>query len=392
MLIDPQATPAFVIVDPESGLPRFWATAWTFWLKGKSLARNTLKTLLRHVDAFYLYCDHNFGCDSLDAALSRRDADTLKRMVEGFYLLLTSDEDHTTTTVQCWDAVRKFINSFARKSALGDDSINEVSALIAAIGRIQHPKHGRIKGGRCLPVATLEDLLEIAEPYSNRNPFRSSEARWRNWFIVLLLLRCGLRRGEALLLTVDALKHDLDRTTGECVYWLDVTTTGDQTDPRASRPSMKTVNSHRQIPVSTDLAQLYERYVTDFRTESDDHGFLFTSRRSRPLSAESVDKIFKTLSSALSPGAKDQFRARTGGKADVSPHDLRHTCATAQYANFMAQQPDPVLTMQRMRAFFGWSKESKMPEVYAHAAIQDDLLQAWNDTFDARLRTLRGIT
>jgi hypothetical protein len=55
----------------------------------------------------------------------------------------------------------------------------------------------------------------------------------------------------------------------------------------------------------------------------------------------------------------------------------------------MALAPDRDLAFQRMRAFFGWSVRSSMPDHYARAAIQDDLLRTWNAVFDHRVSLLR---
>jgi hypothetical protein len=49
------------------------------------------------------------------------------------------------------------------------------------------------------------------------------------------------------------------------------------------------------------------------------------------------------------------------------------------------------LTFQRMRAFFGWSVNSAMPEHYARAAIQEDLMQTWGRLFDLKISALRDI-
>lgn len=390
MLIATRAAPPLILVDPIRLLPRFWAIAWSVCHAGRVPAANTLKNQLRHIDAFYSLCDERFGRDSLDTALSTRDAVGLQRMVEAFYLSLTSNPNYNSTTVQRWDAVRGFIQSITRQLGVGCESLRALSASIEATGRIRPPRRGGFKFARALPGNTLIDLLKVAEPGSSRNPFDGERVQWRNWLILHLLLLCGLRRGEAMLLTVDALKQDVDPDTGEWVYWLDVTTTeGD--DPRATRPSVKTDESHRQIPVSASFAVLCERYVNEFRKSSDVHGFLLTSRGGRPLSAESLSKIFEKLSAALSRDAMGLFRARAGGKRHVSPHDLRHTCATARYSTFMAQQSDRELTMQRMRAFFGWSVNSKMPELYARAAVQDDLLRSWNGLFDRRVHSLRAL-
>ena len=53
---------------------------------------------------------------------------------------------------------------------------------------------------RSLPADVLEDMFELVDPTSGRNPFRMMTARWRNYSIVLLLFQLGLRRSELLLL------------------------------------------------------------------------------------------------------------------------------------------------------------------------------------------------
>ncbi len=379
MLVHTRASPPVVLVDPIRLLPRFWATAWSTGFAGRSQAENTLVMRLRHIGAFYDHCDERFGVDALDGALSTRDATALRSMLESFYLHLTESLNYTTTTVKRWDSVRQFTLDIVTQQGVESEAHRALGSAIGAFGRIRSPRRGRFKFARALPTSTLVDLLEIAEPNSPRNPFKSERTRWRNWLVLNLLLLCGLRRGEAMLLTADSLKRDAD-----------VTTTADE-DPRARRPSIKTEESHRQIPVSADLADLYGRYLADYRQDDGRHGFLLTSRDGDPLSAESFSKMFEALTDALAPQPRARFDERTGGKRHISPHDLRHTCATARYAMFIAQDRDRELAMQRLRAFFGWSVHSKMPELYARAAIQDDLMRTWCTLFDARVHELRSL-
>jgi integrase len=345
---------------------------------------------LRHVDAFYLFCDEHFGTDSFDSALSLHDAVKTQHMVEMFYAALTADPNYTTTAVQRWDTVRTFVQTMARRLAPQSDAWNSLSSLLCGMGAIRSPKRGRFKFIRALPSKTLADLFEVAEPGTVRNPFKGEAVQWRNWLIFNLLIMCGLRRGEAMLLEVDSLKRDVDPDTGELVQWLDVTSNFSQ-DPRATKPSMKTEQSHRQIPVSASLADLYEHYVSNIRVSSDEHPYLLTSRSGSPLSAESLTKTFEAFSRALSAHAKERFFEFSRGKKNVSPHDLRHTCATARYCMFMKQENKQELVLQRMRAFFGWSITSSMPEHYARAAIHDDLMRSWTDLFDKRMHILRSI-
>lgn len=388
MLIRSPAVPRVIVVDPVRLLPRLWATAWSYLITAHALSDNTLKLRLGHIDAFYLFCDERFGHDALDDALSRRDAEKVQLMAESFYVSLTADPNYNSTAVQRWDSVQAFLQRLARRLSPSDHAWAGLAVLLPTM-KVRRPKNGRVEFKRALPATTLSDLLAVAHPDSPRNPFRGHFVRERNWLIVNLLLLCGLRRGEALLLEVDSLKREIDPDTGELVHWLDVTTNFDY-DPRLTKPSMKTRQSHRQIPISADLANLYDHYVDNVRVPSDDHPYLVTSSQGSPLSAESLTKLFEKFYRALSPAAQDRFFESSGGKEQISPHDLRHTCATARFRMFMRQDPNRDLALQRMRAFFGWSVTSQMPDHYARAAIQEDLMQTWNAHFDQRLDHLRS--
>src|SRR5580692_8458340 len=115
MLVATNAGFPYVLVDPVRLLPRFWATAWTAGLAGRSHAPNTVKNRLGHLKAFYSLCDERFGRDSLDAAINARDVRILRQMVEVFYLALTSGQRCNSTTVQRWDAVRAFVLYVSRQ-------------------------------------------------------------------------------------------------------------------------------------------------------------------------------------------------------------------------------------------------------------------------------------
>lgn len=82
---------------------------------------------------------------------------------------------------------------------------------------------------RALPPTVVEDLYEIFNPKSSRNPFKTEPLRWHNLLIFMLLLRLGLRRGEAALLHTGSFKEDFDPVAGKTVHWLDVEETGDGT-------------------------------------------------------------------------------------------------------------------------------------------------------------------
>ncbi len=348
------------------------------------MSANTQKAKLRHIGLFYDFCDRRFEPDALDSAFSEGRVDHLQRMLGDFYVSMSSAKKRNSSDVARWDAVKNFAKAIALALAPWNSLWHALPPYLDGLGQIRRDTRGRFRFPRALPAVVLDDLPDVAHPESDRNPFKDVRVRWRNWLIVHILLLTGLRRGEALLLVIDSLKHDVNRLTGEVTYWLDVTTTEDE-DERATRPSIKTVESHRQIPVSSDLAALYEHYVSGVRFSGGNVAYLLTSSRGIALSAESVTKILEMLTSVLTPLSFQRFQERTGGKRHISPHDLRHTSATARFTTFMENDKDRGLALQRMRAFFGWSVTSEMPDLYARAAIQDDLLRSWNDVFDKRV-------
>ena len=155
---------------------------------------------------------------------------------------------------------------------------------------------------RALPPLVVEDLYDIFNPTSARNPFKTEKLRWRNLLIFLLLLRLGLRRGESGLLRVNSIKEDFDPgKPGQVRTWIDIDDVKDF-DPRHEAPSLKTVSSARQLPISKDLVQLAYSYVANFRGRAP-YPQLLTSQQDRPLSLRAISQIFETATAALSPSA-----------------------------------------------------------------------------------------
>lgn len=385
--------PSHVVVDATPlGRPRFWATVWTLY-EGHGWAENTLILRLRHLDKLYDFSDERFGEHSLDDALGRKDAPAVHAIASGFYSNLTSKSNLNTTDVQCWSAISQFFHYFAKQWAISDSQWVAFQAAVARPGSLRPAKMGQVRYMRALPDIVLRELLTVVDPSSEFNPFRSSGVRLRNRLVVLLLLICGLRRGELLLLTLDSLEHDLDVETGEVIYWLKVTNCDDDenlevSDPRSTRPSIKTIASHREVPIPEWLAYAIELYIAESRTSSGPHNFLFTAESGKPLSAETVGAIFKKLSLAISSESLQKFRKRSD-KNFISPHDLRYTCACVRYVHYSGDGRERA--MEKMRAFFGWKIGSTMPERYARAAIQDEVKKSIGVTFENLLSAYRAL-
>lgn len=349
---------------------------------------NALKARLRNLGPFYEMCDIRYGHDALDRAIGMDKVELVHSMVVDYFQSLTDESGYKTRAVTQWGIAKGFVKYIALMSPL-NDAWQLMLAAIEEMGDIREPADGQVRYVRALPRIVLANLLEVADPENGENPFKNDRTKRRNWLIVKLLLTCGLRRGELLLLDVDSIKQDVE-ANGQTSYWLDVTTT-EQEDYRYSKPSIKTKESHRQIPISDSIADMILHYVSEVRVSDDRHAFLFTAESGSPLSSESINSFFVKMSKSLTDHACARFREVTGGKLHVSPHDLRHTCATMRYIQYLEKEGDRELAMQRMRAYFGWSPKSEMPDIYARAAINEDLSGSWDEIFDQRIAEIRGI-
>lgn len=243
---------------------------------------------------------------------------------------------------------------------------------------------------RSLPASVVETLYEMLDPESNRNPFEYRKTRWRIFSAFVLMLHQGLRRGELLVLSADAIKTSFDRKRQTTRHWLNVQENqytvddaGDSIDRRYSKPSIKTAHSVRQIPVSQSTALLIQTYVENYRGRPS-HPFLLNSHVDNPLATESLTKAFREISKALPNAARQELNDRTG-KIAVTPHDLRHTCAVVRLHQLLERGDSMDEALQKMRTFFGWSRNSTMPLRYARAVFEDRLAGVWNDTFDDRV-------
>jgi len=243
---------------------------------------------------------------------------------------------------------------------------------------------------RALPANVVEVLYEMLDPTSSTNPFKREKTRWMMFVIFIVLLHQGLRRGELLLQPVNAVKNGDDLKQGRIRYWLNVADQNDKyDDTRASRPSIKTHASIRQVPVSELTANIIQSYTENFRGKAS-HPFLLNSAKGTPLSMEGISVLFNRLSAALPKNVIKQLEDRTG-KTSISAHDLRHTCAVVRLNQLLDSGTEMDVALQKLRTFFGWTRNSDMPRKYARAVFEDRLAGIWSNLLDDRVAILRAI-
>ena len=388
------STPPYgpVIVD-EQKIPRYWATVWSMF-HGAALAPSTLKRKLGHIEALYAHVDQLGG--TLDDALHVVDFDTLGNALEAFFAQLQNVPVPTETTQIRWNTAFHFVRDICerleRDPALGH-RMEEVRARMSQLDRLYlglRPFRKRLTAKlRAVPRNVTAALLDVATPGSKNNPFCNANTQWRVYALVCLLLYQGLRRGECLLLLANFVKSEVDLRTGARRWYMSVRGTDAEDDPRGTAPSIKTVNSIRTIPIANETAQALLGYGENYRGPVE-HGFFLSSARGTPLSLEGVNLALRRLTTALPPDIREQLLERTGARW-LTPHALRHTCAVVRTNQLLKSGKTPEQTMMHLRSFFGWSKKSLMPLLYAKAALDENLNDSWNDDFDARVSVLRSL-
>ncbi len=378
----------------DLGVPRLWATVWADILLCR-VAETTRGSHLAAVEKLYQSAAEQAGDDCLDAVIAALDFDELEAVLGGFLAKLRNESAiEGIDREQTWQTALRFVSDIMNHIGRADGAaFAEVQARLLRLNVLYGqlaPKADRPPAPiRALPALVVEDLYEIFSPNSARNPFRSEPARWRNYLIFLLMLHMGLRRSEALILPADAVKDDFDPATNEVRYWINITENpyADE-DPRSQAPGIKTKPSRRQLPLPQELVRLTDLYVQNYRGKPA-HSFLFNSQKQAPLAAQSLDDVFTSVTACLSPRARKALSDR--GKEGVDGHDLRHTAAVVRLTRYMEHGNDPNTAMGKLRRFFGWSVDSKMPRHYAAAYFETRLAEVWNESFDCFVDALRDL-
>ena len=377
------------LVDHQ-GLPRFWATVWASLLPA-DLAPATLAKKLSQLDRFYEYADSLHSPGSLENALADFDVNALASALEGYFFTIRNSSPITPASEERWQTAIQFVKRIAewRRNKSRADDLHERFARLETLHWSLHVgKRSRAERVRALPAAVIEYMYELLDPESKLNPFQNAASRWLSYVLFIFMLHQGLRRGEFLAMPVDVIKCGLDRRGTER-FWMNVAYNDYEDCTRYSEPSIKNASSVRQIPVSGTIALIGQEYVQNYRGRPG-HSFLLNSQKDNPLSTERVTKIFQKVTASLPQSLKQLLQDHNAAES-VSPHDLRHTCAVVRLNQLLEEGISMDDAMQRMRAFFGWSRESTMPLRYARTVFEDRLASVWKDEFDERVSVLRSL-
>jgi len=381
------------VATDAAARPRYWATVWSDVLAG-DISESTRRQNLSAIERLYRVAEALPGSPGLDRLIADMNFDTLEAALGG---LLTEFRNEAKGRLIdrniAWRIALRFVeNVMSHLSPAAEVRVADLAMRIERLNRLYArlaPMGPRPpKPIRALPAVVVEDLYEIFNPQSPRNPFKTASQRWRNYMIFLMMLHLGLRSGELLILPTNAIHEGFDFRAGEHVRWINITTLDDREDPRSSRPSIKTATSHRQLPVSLEIVRIVDLYTMNYRGKPR-HPFLVSSQKSRPLAKQTLADIFNGASEALSDSALKILKSH--GKSSVTPHDLRHTAAVVRLTKYRNSGLDLDTSVEKLRAYFGWSAGSAMPRHYARAYFESTLADVWNDSFDSFVASLRQL-
>lgn len=365
------------------GLPRYCSTIWIDVLNGH-LAPSTRYLYASAANSLYQQAASVVPNVDFDAALLAPDFSAIERVLSSSLLARQADQD-----LRRWQLACGFAFSILENLVGIDDPAmkQRLRVMRQRFAQLRVRPRRPSNPGRSLPWLAIEDLYEIFDPTSRRNPFRTPSNRWRNFVLFLVLVQLGLRSGEVLNLTVDSLKQQFDPGLGEVRHWLDVCPADQSSDKRSRKPSLKNRHAVRQLPVPQTLAVAIDTYASQYRPDVD-HAFLFSSAEGRPLAPSSLGSLIDVALRHMSPQALAALRYE--GISKVSPHDFRHTSTVIRIQRFMDAGMELEEALHRLRPFFGWKRSSDMPFHYAGTYFAPRHSKVWDETFERSLIALRA--
>jgi len=377
------------LVDIDTGLGNYEATAFSLMLRSKGLQVNTLVQALRSVQFLYETLSES-GISLLERA---KDNDLLNlgeiealvaRCKYKKSILKNSTALGSPNVVPIRGALTKTRISRLNLHAVKADTaamrshyiasylqwfvdyifllnipsnrqeFREIGALTIRAIKNRTPNSSTSKARRKgLTKEQEHKLLRLIELDSPQNPWSNQFIRNRNNLIVRLLLATGIRKGELLGLKI----QDVD--FGKNMISIS-RRPDDIEDFRIRQPQSKTAS--RRLQIAQDLADGLREHIEEYRIKQGDarkYPFVFVSDQGIPLALNSIDLIFSML------------RRAAPELAPISAHILRHTW-NDRFSELVEGVSLNLNEEKQLRNYLmGWSEKSKMAEKYTVRYIEE---------------------
>lgn len=393
---------AYLLIDQETTLPSLYPLLYCInRLHFKSLG--TQRSCLLHIRKFYEYWYNKTGhtfCYTINQ--SNKELFFLTHEVDLFHTYLLDQHMNQTSSVKTSIAslaaialdVCMFFEFIINMVLRHQDTHRELNRLQDLKYRLRSLIRKRAVNltFRSFDNFTESLIRQIIQPNTPSNPnpinpFRTQALQVRNYLIIDLMLKYGLRVGELLSLEVGSIQK------GVTAPLLTIYSSRSH-DPRIDPPAIKNIHSIRVLSITEQDYKNIQMYIKKYRDSDSDSGFLFLSdakKQNSPLTYRAVYAIFLKVDQVIN----DRFKKNTCDHRLLSmpkftPHTARHTwayrtlkeiyqAAEAQYwqkAKINGLQFSIQGLMEdsksKLLSLGGWSSKSRMPDLYAKRFISEN--------------------
>lgn len=213
---------------------------------------------------------------------------------------------------------------------------------------------------RLFPANVMEDIFRNIEPVKyapaekrpltdyEREAVFKADFKEQDRIFVYLLYGCGLRRGEALALTIFDFNFDRKEVT--------INKSHEFVKDKPQQKAPKSANGFRTIPIPGKVLPALEPYVTSLKHK--DKAYLFTMRNGRPLTKSSYDKMWARIRNRMQEASDQEISGLTA-------HVFRHNYCT----NLCYQIP--TVSIKKIAQLLG-DTEKMVLEVYNHIILEKE--------------------
>ncbi|WP_114799969.1 tyrosine-type recombinase/integrase [Moraxella canis] len=403
----------FVLIDCETTLPLLYPMLYCA-NKLVDRAPATQQNILLHIRRFYEYWHNKTGytfCYSVSK--SGKNFSFLPYELEIFHMYLVDKYiDNTPLSKTSAASLAQQVLDVCCFFEFIVNLLNSNKSSFHELSRLQELKRyfGAMvkKRPRNFMFGSLDNFAEaivrqIIRPSTVKNPnalnpFKTQALQVRNYLIIDLMFKYGLRIGELLSLELGS----IEKTATSSLLKINC---GRAHDPRRQRPSVKNVHSIRVLNLADEDYKNLQLYILKFRDKSSGSNFLFLSdakKHDTPLTYRAVYGIFSQIDQVIKNQIKLDPVLYDGlsSMPKFTPHTTRHTWAYRTLKNFYleterqnlkkAQINGVGFSIQgimddakgKLRSLGGWSQKSTMPDLYAKRFI-------FENANDANLKRLK---
>ena len=224
---------------------------------------------------------------------------------------------------------------------------------------------------RLFPANVMEDIFQNIEPVKyeskekraltsiEKKAIFQADFQEQDKIFVYLIYGCGLRREEALALTI----FDFNLSRHEVT----INKAHDLSGGSPVQKEPKTNNGYRTIPIPDKIYHSISTYISSLK--SGGHTYLFTMRNWKPMTKSSYDKMWKRI-------LKEIERVSGEPAAGLTAHVFRHNYCT----NLCYQIPQ--ISIKKIAQLMG-DTEAVVLKVYNHIILEkEDAASAVNEALN----------